>query len=219
MPNFNIPADWSSKYPGATLAGDVRFQQFGATDLVPPDIHASIVDGVLLNAAGSSSITLPAAPGGVVVTGSTGGPWTATFSGPLGKTNVAQLTATASLTGGSAPGVTIATTSAGTPSADEVQTITITGSPTGGDFTLTFGGKTTAAIAKGATALQVQAALQALESIGTGGALFYWASFTNLTIDGFTVPPVKFLFQSKAANDTLDLDALQPSLFAAVAAA
>ena len=40
---------------------------------------------------------------------------------------------------------------------DEVQTVTITGGPTGGTFTLTWGGQTTAAIAYNATAATVQA--------------------------------------------------------------
>ncbi len=217
MPTFNTTADWSAKYPTATISADVRFQQFGDTGTVPPDLHASVVAGVLLNSSGASPVALDSPAGGVVVTGSNGGPYTVTFSGPLGKTNVAQLTATASLTGGSTPGVTVATQSAGTPSANEVQTVTVTGSPTGGDYTLTFGGNTTAAIAHNASAQTVQAALQALASIGTGAAVFYWVSFSNLKIDGYTVPPVKFLFQAKAAGGAVDLDALYPSLVAAVA--
>lgn len=54
---------------------------------------------------------------------------------------------------------------------DEIQTVTITGSPTGGTFTLTFGANTTTAIAYNATASAVQSALQALASIGAGNAL------------------------------------------------
>lgn len=50
----------------------------------------------------------------------------------------------------------------------EVQTVTITGSPTGGTFTLTYSGQTTAAIAYNATAAAVQAALVALSNIDTG---------------------------------------------------
>lgn len=49
---------------------------------------------------------------------------------------------------------------------DEVQTVTITGSPTGGTFTLTFGANTTTGIAFNASAATVQAALVALGSIG-----------------------------------------------------
>jgi len=51
---------------------------------------------------------------------------------------------------------------------NEVQSVTITGSPTGGDFTLTYAAQTTADIAWNATAAAVQAALEALSTIGTG---------------------------------------------------
>ena len=47
---------------------------------------------------------------------------------------------------------------------NEVQTITITGTPTGGTFTLTFQGETTAAIAYNATAAAVKTALVAASS-------------------------------------------------------
>lgn len=51
---------------------------------------------------------------------------------------------------------------------NEVQTATITGGPTGGTFTLTFSGQTTAAIAYNATAAAVQTALEALSNINPG---------------------------------------------------
>lgn len=51
---------------------------------------------------------------------------------------------------------------------NEVQTATITGAPTGGTFTLTYAGQTTAAIAYNATAGAVQSALLALSNLGTG---------------------------------------------------
>jgi hypothetical protein len=63
------------------------------------------------------------------------------------------------------------------PGTNEVQRITITGTPTGGTFTLTFGGYTTAGIAYNANAAAVVAALEALPNIdsgdvsATGGAL------------------------------------------------
>ena len=55
--------------------------------------------------------------------------------------------------------------------ADAVQAVTINGSPTGGTFTLSFGGNTTSAIAYNAPANgtgSVQSALAALSSIGSG---------------------------------------------------
>lgn len=51
---------------------------------------------------------------------------------------------------------------------NEAQTVTITGTPTGGTFTLTFRGQTTAAIAYNAAASAVEDALEALASIGNG---------------------------------------------------
>lgn len=51
-----------------------------------------------------------------------------------------------------------------------VQTVTISGGVTGGTFTLTYGGQTTAAIAWNATAAAVATALNALSSLGTGFA-------------------------------------------------
>jgi hypothetical protein len=64
---------------------------------------------------------------------------------------------------------------AGAPGAgtDEVQTLTIGGTPTGGTFKLAYAGFTTAAIAWSATnatlLANVDAALEALPTIGTGG--------------------------------------------------
>ena|SRR5579871_3289156 len=51
-------------------------------------------------------------PNNVDVTGAAGGPWTLTFE--LGQGNEPQLTATASLTGGTTPAVAVATTTSGT---------------------------------------------------------------------------------------------------------
>ncbi|SDI40939.1 hypothetical protein SAMN05421505_14925 [Sinosporangium album] len=51
---------------------------------------------------------------------------------------------------------------------NEVQTVTITGGPTGGTYTLTLDGETTAAIAYNASAAAVQAALEALSNVEPG---------------------------------------------------
>lgn len=55
----------------------------------------------------------------------------------------------------------------GTSGAD-VQTVSISGTPTGGTFPLEFSGKIAAGIPYNATASQVQTALQALSTIGSG---------------------------------------------------
>lgn len=54
---------------------------------------------------------------------------------------------------------------------NEIQTLTITGSPTGGSFTLTYDGQTTDSISFDATAADVQAALEALSNIGPGNVI------------------------------------------------
>lgn len=51
---------------------------------------------------------------------------------------------------------------------DEVQTLTISGTPTGGTIKLAFRGQTTGAIAYNAAASAVQAALRALSRVGPG---------------------------------------------------
>lgn len=56
----------------------------------------------------------------------------------------------------------------GADGANEVQLVTITGTPAGGTFTLTFDGETTAGIVFNATAAAVQAALLALASLALG---------------------------------------------------
>ncbi|MFE1452000.1 hypothetical protein [Streptomyces olivaceoviridis] len=66
-------------------------------------------------------------PGDIKVTGNAGGPYTLTFGGQYLGDNVASITATASFTGGTSPGVTMATTTAG-------------GTATASDGTQTFRG-------------------------------------------------------------------------------
>lgn len=75
---------------------------------------------------------------------------------------------------------------------NEQQTITITGTPTGGTFTLSFGGSTTAPIAFNATAATVLAALELLPTIGQG----------NMTATGGAEPgtPVVVTFTNELGN-------------------
>lgn len=78
----------------------------------------------------------------------------------------------------------------------EVQTLTITGTPTGGTFTLSFGGRTTTAIAYNATPAAVQAALIALPNVnandvvvtGTAGGP-YTVTYSG-ALAGQDVPPL-----------------------------
>lgn len=56
-------------------------------------------------------------------------------------------------------------------SVNEKQTVTLTGVPTGGTFTLTYAGQETGNIAYNAAAATVQAALEALSTIGLGNVI------------------------------------------------
>lgn len=53
---------------------------------------------------------------------------------------------------------------------DNTQTVTLTGGPTGGTFTLTYKGQTTSGIAYNAASSAVQTAVQALSTVGPGNA-------------------------------------------------
>ena len=76
----------------------------------------------------------------------------------------------------------------------EVQSITINGSPTGGDFVLVFGDEATTDLAYNATAAAVQSALQALASIGSG----------NITVTGSAGGPYTVTFAGALANQNVD---------------
>lgn len=77
--------------------------------------------------------------------------------------------------------------------ANEVQTVTITGGPTGGTFTLTYAGQTTAGIAYNAAASAVQSALVALSNIGTG----------DVTVTGSSGGPYTVTFGGALGNQNV----------------
>lgn len=79
----------------------------------------------------------------------------------------------------------------------EIQTVTVNGSPTGGNFTLTFKGQTTSNIAYNATAGAVQSALEALSTIGTG----------NVTVAGSAGGPYTVTFQGALLGDVPQMTA------------
>lgn len=84
-------------------------------------------------------------------------------------------------------------------SANEVQTATVTGSPTGGTFTLTFGGETTNPIAYNAAAATVQAELLDFDVFNPG----------DLTVTGSAGGPYTVTFGGDFA--ATDVDALTAS--------
>jgi hypothetical protein len=131
--------------------------------------------------------------GNATVTGSNGGPYTVTFVGTLANTLQTNITTNASsLTGGTSPGVSVTHTTSGAPAiaaVNDVQIVTISGTPAGGTFTLTFGGQTTSALAFNAIGSTVQTALQALSSINSG----------NVTVTGSASGPYTITFVSALA--------------------
>lgn len=163
----------------------------------------------------------------VDVTGSAGGPYTVSFINGKGKQDIALLVGDDALTGGTAPavavtevtkgdsanaglyvlesGVVLALTADkkkvkpwdGDAATNEVQTITITGAPSGGTFTLEFEGEQTAAIAYNANAAAVAAALAALPNLDAD----------DLTVAGGALPgtPVTVTFKGDFAGQSVQL--------------
>lgn len=84
-------------------------------------------------------------------------------------------------------------TATGSPT-NEVQTVTISGSPTGGDFVLVFRNKATTDIAYNATSSAVQTALQAVSTIGSG----------NATVSGSAGGPYTVTFAGALAGQKVD---------------
>jgi hypothetical protein len=84
-------------------------------------------------------------------------------------------------------GNVISTGGAGTA---EVQTVTLTGVPTGGDFTLTLDGETTGDIVYNAAASAVEIALEALPGVGSG----------NVTVTGSAGGPYSVTFSIAMGN-------------------
>jgi hypothetical protein len=65
---------------------------------------------------------------------------------------------------------------------DEVQTLVVTGAPTGGTFTITWNGQTTGNLAYNATAAQIQAAMEDLSNILIGDILVEGGPFPNASV-------------------------------------
>lgn len=109
------------------------------------------------------------AVGEATCSGTLSGGMSVEFSGALGSSNrTAMTTNAAGLTGGAGTAV-IATTTQGVAPVDEVQTLTVVA--TGGTFTITYAGQTTAVIAYNANAAAVEAALELLSNIGVDEAV------------------------------------------------
>lgn len=80
----------------------------------------------------------------------------------------------------------------------ELETITKSGTWTGGTYTLTYGGVTTTPIAWNANAATIQAALEALTSVGAGNVVVTGGSLDTTPV------AVQFYIQGNVANITID---------------
>jgi hypothetical protein len=109
-------------------------------------------------------------PGDVAVTRTgtvaTGFVWTVTFAGAYAGVNLSPMTGAAGSLTGAQPQVFESQVWAF--GLNERQLVTLGASPAGGTFTLTYAGSTTTGVAWNATAGTLQAALEALASIGSG---------------------------------------------------
>lgn len=103
------------------------------------------------------------------VSGPDGGPWRVKFGGTMAGRNALAITGSAASLSGSR--VSLSRIVRAESPENERQQITLRGSPSGGTFTLTFGGQTTGSIVYNASADVVQAALEALSSVGYGNVL------------------------------------------------
>ena len=131
--------------------------------------------------------------GDVLVTGNNAstGNLTINFRGQYAEENVVLTasTSTGLTMGGTAPTAAVATntTTQGSATANETQTVRVTNA-SGGTFTLTFGGGTTAAIPWDATAAQIQSALEALDGLNPGdvtvGGGPVWSGNVTVTFTG-----------------------------------
>lgn len=102
----------ASEVQTATITGTPAGGSFTLT--LSGETTAAIAYNAAASAVQSALEALPSlSAGDVTVTGSDGGPYTITFGGNYAGANVPAMTATASLTGGSTPGVTMATGTAG----------------------------------------------------------------------------------------------------------
>lgn len=145
--------------PAGTAGGTFTISPSGCTTgSIAFNASAAAVETALAAACGDN----------FTVTGNEGGPWTVEFTGLLAGHPQPLMTCDSSSLLGVA--ITVAVTTPGAAAQDCVQNLNL-GGATGGTFTLTFGANTTPALAFNITAAQLQTALEALASIGSGNVL------------------------------------------------
>ena len=183
---------------GATAVAQVD------TVTIPDDVVAGLVFKATINSK-TLSYTIPADTSAAAIAAAIVDDWNASevaeFNEVLATDN-GDGTFTLSSVEAGQPFVVAITIGDGT---NEIQTVTIGGSPTGGTFTLSVGGQTTSPLAYNATGATVEAALEALSTVGSGNVTVtgdgpYTIEFIGTlagvnmapigsNADGLTVPP------------------------------
>ena len=105
----------------------------------------------------------------VTVSGPEGGPWRVKFGGTMAGRNALALSGSGASLSGSK--VAVSRTQQAESPENERQRVALRGSPSGGTFTLTFDSQTTGSLPYNASPEVVQAALEALSSVGYGNVL------------------------------------------------
>lgn len=165
--------------PGATFRLTLNGQQ---TLPIPMDATPATVEAVLGAVAGPTNVS---------VTGATGGPYTVLFQGTLSGASVALMSATA--TAGTATPALLPVGCSG--NVNTRQVVTLAGGVANDSFRLNMGGQQTAFLAFTATAAQVQAALVALSTVGTGTG--------NATVTGSAGGPYTVTFAGTFVNQNV----------------
>lgn len=149
---------------GGTFTLTFSGQTTGAITYIPNNIGGTAAN-ILAALEGLSNI----APGDVTVTPINPTSFYINFAGAYENVNVPLMTAASiDLICEVDADTSVTTMQIGVLPVDEVQILSLPTQPTGGTFTLTYSGQTTAAIAYNANAAAVQSALEALSNIAVG---------------------------------------------------
>lgn len=180
--------------PPFAIAASYQNSQYGAGSIYTPGIPSVFTHLVSPPTSGTNAETWStdqaeavgfeaySALNEVVLVTVTGSPTGGTFKLLFGDYETTSIAYNATAATVQAALAALGSIGVGAGGTNEVQSVTITGGPTGGTFTLTYSGQTTGAIAYNATAAAVQAALGALSNIGTGGTGTY--ATQEIAIDG-----------------------------------
>lgn len=155
--------DFSPAPSGGTFTLSFDGQTTGAITFVADDASTTAAN-ILAALEALSNI----APGDVTVTVISSNSFYVTFLATYAEDDVPLMDINyTNLTGGDIQ-LSVATIQNGVLPTNEVQSLVLPSTPTGGTFTLTFSGQTTGTIAYNATAATVDTALEALSNIGAG---------------------------------------------------